>query len=71
MAKLVYFSYVKLCGNMRTMAITPICDKCGRELTAFGAILFSPPNEKSEVKKFHICVDCYNAIASELTQPTL
>lgn len=41
------------------MAIAPKCDKCGQELTKFGAILFSPPNQNSEVKKFHICQDCY------------
>ncbi len=44
------------------MAINPICDKCGKELTEFGAILFSPPDQKSTVKKFHICVSCYRKI---------
>lgn len=32
------------------MAITPKCDKCGHELTDYGAIILSPPNEQSEVK---------------------
>jgi hypothetical protein len=41
------------------MAIAPKCDICNKELRAFGAILFSPPNENSEVKKFHVCVTCY------------
>jgi len=36
------------------MAIKPICDKCNKELTKFGAILFSPPDQKSNVKKYHI-----------------
>ena len=44
------------------MAIAPVCDKCGNELMAFGAILFSPPNDNSEVKKYHICVECYHEI---------
>lgn len=44
------------------MAIRPICDKCGEELLEFGAILFSPPNKKSETKKLHICVKCYKKI---------
>ncbi len=44
------------------MAIAPVCDKCGKELTKFGAILFSPPNEDSDVHKFHLCVDCYEEI---------
>lgn len=47
------------------MAIKPKCDKCGKELTEFGAILFSPPNDKSEVKKFHICVSCYQDIIQD------
>ncbi len=48
------------------MAIKPKCDKCGKELTEFGAILFSPPNDKSEVKKFHICVSCYQDIIQDI-----
>ena len=35
------------------MAITPLCDSCGRELIAPGALLLSPPNAKQQVKKFH------------------
>jgi hypothetical protein len=45
------------------MAIKPVCDICKDELTEFGAILLSPPNEKSEVKKFHLCKYCYQMIA--------
>ena len=44
------------------MAIKPVCDKCGKELVEFGALLFSPPNEDNSVKKFHLCKDCYNKI---------
>ncbi len=47
------------------MSIKPKCDKCKKELTEFGAILFSPPNSKSEVKKYHLCVDCYKTIIKE------
>ena len=46
------------------MAIKPICDKCGNELTEFGAILFSPPEQKNTVKKFHLCKKCYNEIVA-------
>lgn len=46
------------------MAINPTCDKCGIELSEFGGILLSPPNEKGLVKKFHLCVKCYLAIKS-------
>jgi len=44
------------------MAIKPICDKCEEELVEFGGILFSPPDEKSTVKKFHLCKTCYENI---------
>ena len=46
--------------------IKPLCDKCGNELTEFGGILLSPPNTNNMVVKYHLCVDCYNQIASEL-----
>lgn len=48
------------------MAIKPKCDKCGDELVDFGAILFSPPDEESTVKKFHICKSCYETYEKEL-----
>ncbi len=48
------------------MAIKPKCDKCKEELKDFGAILLSPPNKKSDVRKFHICKDCYKGIAVNL-----
>jgi hypothetical protein len=47
------------------MAIKPICDKCKKELQEFGAILFSPPDKESNVKKFHVCKECYQEIISE------
>ena len=46
--------------------IKPNCDLCGKELTDFGALLFSPPNEKNEVKKFHICKLCYNTLQKQI-----
>ncbi|MFH1402269.1 MAG: hypothetical protein ABIG87_01420 [Patescibacteria group bacterium] len=44
------------------MAIKPICDKCKKELTEFGAILLSPPDKNNKVKKFHLCKKCYEHI---------
>jgi peptidoglycan-associated lipoprotein len=35
------------------------CDICGNELKVPGALLFTPPNKKGIVKKFHICVNCF------------
>ena len=47
------------------MAIKPRCDKCKKELNEFGAIMFSPPDNENNVKKFHICNECYNKILKE------
>lgn len=48
------------------MAIKPICDRCGNELSDFGAILLSPPNDINEVMKFHICKSRYEKILKDL-----
>lgn len=48
------------------MAIQPKCDKCGRELNEFGAILLSPPNDEGQVRKFHFCQPCYELIISDI-----
>jgi len=42
------------------MTIKPICDKCGNELTEFGALLFSPPDDSGITKKWHLCKTCYD-----------
>lgn len=42
------------------MALTPTCDICGKELTDFGAIVLSPPDEDGTVDKFHVCQPCYS-----------
>jgi len=51
------------------MAIAPTCDKCGNELTDFGGILLSPPDQDSRVIKFHLCKSCYAEIAATLKNP--
>jgi hypothetical protein len=48
------------------MSIKPVCDKCKKELQTFGGILFSPPNEKGMVRKWHICKPCYEKMEKEL-----
>lgn len=48
------------------MAIRPVCDKCKRELTGFGGLLFGPPDENGMVRKFHLCQDCYREITNLL-----
>jgi DNA-directed RNA polymerase subunit RPC12/RpoP len=44
------------------MPIKPKCDKCGKELDEFGGILLGPPDEDSNVKKYHLCIDCHKKI---------
>ncbi len=39
--------------------ISPKCDVCKEELNDYGALMFSPPDEEGNVKKFHICQNCY------------
>lgn len=42
----------------------PVCDACGFELTAPGALAFSPPasvSHASEVEKYHLCVECWGS----------
>ena len=48
------------------MAINPCCDKCKKELIEFGAILLSPPDKVGNVRKFHICKDCFEKIRAQL-----
>jgi hypothetical protein len=43
------------------MAIAPTCDLCGAELTAFGAILLSPPKGRA-AEKLHACAGCWKKI---------
>lgn len=52
------------------MAIAPKCDKCGKELITFGAILFGSPNEQSEVIKYHLCQGCYVQVVSSFKPKT-
>jgi len=47
--------------------INPKCDfkigtECEGELIHYGAILFGPPTGKNKVQKYHICIECYNAL---------
>jgi len=44
-----------------------VCDICGKELEDFGALLFSPPDEKGNVKKEHICKECYSKLKEKMS----
>ena len=50
------------------MAIETKCDKCGKELTDYGALLFSPPNDDNKVNKYHLCEDCYQKIIADFNK---
>ena len=52
-------------GNERRRMIKVVCNRCGNELTKFGAILLSPPDKKSKLRKYHICKDCFRLILTE------
>lgn len=40
------------------------CDFCGKELDEPGALMFSPPKDDI-VRKYHICIKCFNALVTE------
>ncbi|MCK5020919.1 MAG: hypothetical protein KAS32_28130 [Candidatus Peribacteraceae bacterium] len=42
--------------------INPTCDICSIDLSEFGAIILSPPDKSGMVRKFHICIVCYDNI---------
>ena len=45
--------------------IKPKCDKCLEELDEFGAIVLSPPDSVNMVRKFHLCVTCYEKLFND------
>jgi len=52
------------------MPISPRCDfkiaeNCEGDIKHFGALLFSPPNENNMVRKYHICINCFNKLKEE------
>ena len=46
-----------------------ICDICGSQLTEQGALLVSPPIDKT-CTKIHICVDCFKKMLDNFTLRT-
>jgi hypothetical protein len=43
---------------------TEICYACKRERDGRWALIFSPPNEREECEKFHVCPDCFRIVIS-------
>ena len=50
------------------MSISPVCNKCGKRLKEFGGLVFSPPNKKDIVKKYHLCVRCFVDVEKKFLQ---
>lgn len=38
------------------------CNSCRNSITIPAALLFSPPDENSNVKKIHLCQECYELV---------
>jgi hypothetical protein len=47
------------------MTIKPVCDRCDKELTEFGGLIFSPPDSLGNTRKLHLCKICYEEIIKE------
>jgi hypothetical protein len=50
----------------RHFMIEVICSFCQREIFKHAALVFSPPDEKGQVTKHHLCGECYSLIGSRL-----
>ena len=51
--------------------IQPKCDRCGHELLVPAGLVFSPPESGNTVRKFHLCVGCYEAFRSWIQDTNL
>lgn len=49
------------------MAISPKCDRCGKELDQPGGLLFSPPDDNGMARKYHLCKACFALIEKDLS----
>jgi hypothetical protein len=45
-----------------TLVVEFTCEFCGEKQTTPGALIFGPPNEKSQCAKWHICDECYGKV---------
>lgn len=48
--------------------MNPKCDRCGEKLTEPGGLLFGPPNEHGDCRKWHLCKLCYRDIIEGLLE---
>ena len=63
--KVYNYSTLRL-AQCKHMALRPRCDRCRKELKRFGGLLFSPPDKKNIVKKYHLCISCYRKFSKQL-----
>jgi hypothetical protein len=38
------------------------CNKCNKSLKNLGGLIFSPPDDRNQVVKYHVCVSCYGGL---------
>lgn len=50
--------------------ISPVCNRCKKELKFFGGLAFSPPlGSRSAVYKYHLCKICWDNFEEWLDIP--
>lgn len=53
--------------NNELKCVNKKCGKLFNIMKTPGAIIFSPPDEKDNCKKSHLCPDCYDKLMIDLT----
>lgn len=48
------------------MSLKINCYRCTRELEKPGALIFTPPDEKDNCTKYHLCPDCINYVMEDI-----
>ena len=46
-------------GTFTLNGLLILCDKCTKPLSQQGALIFTPPDRFHNVKKYHLCVKCF------------
>jgi hypothetical protein len=46
----------------------PHCDLCQEDIKEAGSLLFGPPTANGYVRKFHICIACFEKIMRDIVE---
>ncbi len=49
-------------GDLNINGLFILCDKCTKPLKEQGGLIFSPPDKFHQLKKYHICVNCWEEL---------